>query len=296
MNQSIHADKLLNAQDIKEYIAEYNQLFIELYNKMVVRVKHKLDDVQHICDFIVEALVLLKENADMLHGPEKKQLAIDLVTSIVDTMTISDEDKAQLKAHVFPTLGYTIDLLIAVAKGYLFLQKVEDKVEEECAKCSAKCGGFKCAGCKKNKSKKHSRGLRDGEPTVEAPQTPDGVTDVTALSNQVYDDLRGMITNKQITAESIIGIVTLAMQLVQQFAGVKGADKKKIVINVVTRLVNEIPLDAGAKAAIQMVLNTTLDKTIDLIIGVANGDIDLVATVQNGVASCKQMCGCAPKQ
>jgi hypothetical protein len=201
-------------------------------------------------------------------------------------MTISEEDRTQLKASIYPTLGSTIDLFIAVAKGYLFLQKIDDKIDAECAKCHAKCGGSKCGGCQKNKVIT----LRSGEALLEAPQTPDGAIDVTFLSNQVYDELRGMITHKQVTPESIIGIVALAMQLVQQFAGVAGADKKKIVMNVITKLINEIPMEDGLRSTLQMILSTTVDKTIDLIIGVASGEIDLIKIVQDGVAKCKLMC------
>jgi hypothetical protein len=258
-----------------------------LHNKLIARVKDKLNDAKNFSDFVVEAIVLLKEEAHTLHGPDKKEMAIDLVKSVVENMEISDEDKAELKAKVFPTLGNTVDVLIAAAKGYLFLQKVEDAV---CAKCTAKCGGGKCSGCKKADT--NAKSFRSGEATLESPQTAEGVVDVTALSNTVYDELRAMITHKQVTPEGIIGIATLAMQLVQQFAGVSGADKKKIVINVVTKLIDEIPMGDGPKAALKMVLNTTLDKTIDLIIGVASGEIDLIGTVKDGVAQCKTMCGC----
>lgn len=292
MSHSQHANKLLNAVSIKEYFQEYNELFTELYNKLVVRVKDKLGDAKNFSDFVIEAIVLLKEEAHTLHGPDKKDLAIDLVESVVDSMTISDEDKAELKAKVFPTLGNTIDLFIAAAKGYMFLQKIDDAVDDACAKCTSKCGGGKCSGCKKADANAKSLS-RTGEATLEAPQSAEGGVDVTALSNVVYDELRGMITHKQIGVANIISIVTLAMQLVQQFAGVPGADKKAIVINVINRVVAEIPMSDADKAAVQAIVSTTLDKTIDFVVAVANGEIDLLGIVEDHVARCKAMCGCA---
>ena len=290
-SHSQHANKMLSAEDIKEYYKEYNQLFTELKNKLVTRVKNKLDDAKNFSTFVISAIVLLKEEAHTLHGPDKKDLAIALVESIVDNMTISDEDKAELKANAFPTLGNTIDLYIAAAKGYLFLQKVQDSVDDGCAKCTAKCSGGKCKGCKKTETKS-IRSIRSGEATVEAPQTAEGAVDITALSNIVYDELRGMITNKQVSLGSIINIVTLTMQLIQQFAGVKGGDKKLIVISVINRVVAEFPMSDSDRAAVQAIVATTLDQTIDFVVAVANGEIDLLGIVEDHVSRCKAMCGC----
>lgn len=283
MSHSVHANKLINAHDIKEYFIEYNALFTELYNKLVARVKDKMDDTHNFMTFVIEAIVLLKQEADTLHGYEKKELAIDMVKSIIDGMNISDEEKQELKDKVFPSLGSTIDALIAAAKGYLFLQKVQNNIEQ---KCNTKC----FVKSKKSNTKANVKSLRSGEATIEAPQSQDGTVDVTKLSNIVYDELRALVINKQITVANIISIVTLAMQLVQQFAGVSGANKKKIVVNVINRIVGEFPMSDADRAAVQAIVATTLDQTIDFIVGVANGDIDLIGMVEDGVARCKTMC------
>lgn len=287
-SHSEHANKLAIAHDIQQYCEEYNQLFTELYNRLVANLKDKLDDTKNFTSFIVAAMQLLTSEAVALHGYQKKELVIDLVKGVVDNMTISEEDKTTLKNFVFPTLDNTIDLFVAAAKGYLFFKKVGDKVEEGCNKCFAKCAG-KCSGCKKTEAPKAQKAP---ERNLVVPRTEEGAVDVTGLSNVVYDKLRGLITHKQITIANIVGIVTLAMQLVQQFAGVEGADKKKIVINVITRLVHEFPMSEADKAAVEAIVATTLDKTIDFVVAVANGDIDLLGIVEDHVARCKAMCGC----
>lgn len=295
MSHSIHANKLLNAGDIKEYFKEYNELLTELYNKLINRVKDKLGDAKNFSDFVIEAIIILKEEAHTLHGSDKKEIATDLVKSVVEQMEISDEDKTELKEKVYPTLDNTIDLYISAAKGYMFIQKIDDKIDDSCAKCQSKCGGgtkLKRRGSH-NKKNKSSKIVRSGEAVIEAPHTPEGTVDVTALSNVVYDELRGMITHKQVGIANIISIVTLAMQLVQQFAGVSGSDKKKIVINVINRVVDEIPMSPADKAAVQAIVATTLDKTIDFVVAVASGEIDLLGLVEENVARCKLMCGCA---
>lgn len=285
-SHSVHANKLALAENIQEYCEEYNELFTELYNKLIARLKDKLGDVNNFVAFVGEAICLLTDEAVAIHGYQKKEMVIDLVKGVVEDMAIPDEDKAALKKFVFPTLDNTIDLFIAVAKGYLYLKKVEDVVEEECAKCTARCAG-RCRGCKKEETT-----AKSATRELVAPRNGEGMVDVTELSNIVYDKIRGMITHKTVTIINIIGIVTLTMQLVQQFAGVEGADKKKIVINVINRLVKEIPMSDEDRVAVQAIVATTLDKTIDFVIAVANGEIDLLGMVEDGVARCKTMCGC----
>lgn len=287
-----HANKLAIADDIQEYCEEYNELFTELYNKLLARVKDRLDDANHFITFVGEAICLLSEEAVALHGYQKKELVIDLVKGVVNNMTISDEDKDGLRNFVFPTLDNTVDLFIAAAKGYLFFKKVEDAIDNGCTKCTARCGPNRCKGCKKQQSTAKARSKAAVSRDLIVPLDEEGVVDVTALSNVVYDKLRGMITHKTVTVANIIGIVTMVMQLVQQFAGVEGSDKKKIVVNVISRLVKEIPMSPEDKMAVEAIVATTLDKTIDFVMAVANGDIDLLGIVEDHVARCKIMCGC----
>lgn len=286
MPDSIHANKLLSASDIQEYFQEYNELFTELHGKLVVRLKGKLNDVNNFVDFVGAAMQLLTEEAVSLHGYQKKELVIDLVKKVVESMTVSDEEKETLKKFVLPTLDNTIDLFIAAAKGYFFLKNAEQDIDDACTKCQARCVG-KCSGCR-HTQKKERKAIKE-EVIV---RNEDGQVDVAALSNIVYDKLKTMITHKQVSIAGIIGIVTLAMQLVQQFAGVSGKDKKIIVISVITRLFDEIQMSDDDRFALKAIVATTLDHTIDFVIAIASGEIDLMGVVEDTVARCKIMCGC----
>jgi hypothetical protein len=286
MSHSEHANRLVSAQDIQEYFDEYNKLFTELHNKLVSRIKDKLDHADNFIEFVGTAIQLLSEEAVSLHGFQKKELVIDLVKGVVEAMDVTEEEKEKIRKSVFPTLDNTVDLFIAAAKGYMFLRKAEQHIEDACSRCQARCIG-KCSGCRHKTNK-----VKTAEEVLEAPRNEEGGVDITGLSNVVYDKLRSLITHKQVTISSIIGIVTLAMQLVQQFAGVSGEDKKKIVISVINRLIEEFPMSDEDRLAIKAVVATTLDKTIDFVIAIANGEIDLLGVIEDTVARCKLMCGC----
>lgn len=282
-----YIEKIVDAQDIQEYFEQYNELFTELLNKLVAKLKTKTDDACNFVVFVAEAVKIISEEAMMLHGYQKKEMVIDLVKSVVETMDIDEVEKTKLRNFIFPSIDNTIDLFIAAAKGYLFLQKVEQDIDEGCAKCQASCSGGGCGGCKKTKNKakkpvKTLHVLRDGEGGVYL----EGLVDV------VYGKLHTMITNKTITVSNVIAIVTLTMQLVQQYASLTGQEKKYIVIHVVTKLVNEIPMNEDDRFAVQAIVNTTLDKTIDYVVAVANGEIDLLGQIEETVGRCKAMCGC----
>jgi hypothetical protein len=290
MNKNLHANKLISAEDIQKYCQEYNELFTDLFNKLLVRVKDKTDDVHNFIVFVSEAIKLLSDEAVELHGYQKKEMVIDLVKGVVETMPIDDEDKEKLKCFVFPSLDNTIDLFIAAAKGYLFLQKVEDKIEEGCAKCQARCGGGQCIGCRKASHQEKKKGVNT---SLAAPRDGEGAVLVENLTTVVYDRLRGMITHKQVTVSNIVAIVTLAMQLVQQYVTLTGQQKKYIVIHVINKLVAEIPMSDDDRLAVQALVSTTLDKTIDYVISVATGEVDLLGQIEETVGRCKAMCGCA---
>lgn len=280
-----------HARDIQQYVNEYNKLFTELHKKLIKKLNNQLNHANNFVDFISCAIQLLTQESVSLHGFQKKEMVIDLVKGVVETMKISDEDKEILKKCVFPTLDNTVDLFIAAAKGYMFLNETADIVEDGCTKCQAKCNGSKCFGCRHSENKR-SKKNRSTSTHKKAPLDMKGNIDITALSDIVYDKVKEMITHKQVTIANVIGIVTLAMQMVQQFAGVSGTDKKKIVISVVHRLLNEIPMDEADKFAIQVLVDVTLDKTIDFVVGIANGDIDLLGVMEETVTRCKIMCGC----
>ena len=285
ISKNLHAQRAITANDIKTYVSQYNALFSDIYNKLLVKLQDRTDNISNFIVFVAESIKIISEEAASLHGYQKKELAIDLVKSVVESMPIDEEDKNVLRNFVYPSLDNTVDLFIAAGKGYLFLKKVEEEIEAECAKCQTKCSNIKCAGCRHNKAIRRSI-------LLDVPRTGEGVVYLEQLTDVVYSNLRDMLSKKQVTVNNIIGIVTLAMQLVQQYGTLNGVEKKQVVVNAITRVVDEIPMNESDRIAVKAVVATTLSKTIDYVIAIANGEIDLFGQIEEGVARCKVMCGC----
>lgn len=278
----------LKIRDIQEFCGTYKELFTKIHNRLLENVKDQLDQIQNYTNFVLITVQLLARERDNLHGFQKKEMVIDIVKGVVDNMTISDQEKQQIRDCIFPTLDNTVDLFIATAKGYLFLNKAKDYMTDSCIKCKKSCKEGGCFGCKRGK--RHNKQFQPR--VLEPPIDGNGDVDITALSNIVYDQIRGVVTHKKITIANILSIVTLSMQLVQQFALVDGPNKKAIVLNVINRLMDELPVEETDKQAIKILIDTTLNKTIDLIIDIANGKVDLLGSIEDTVARCKLMCGC----
>lgn len=270
------------ADNIQDYVEEYTKIFQNVYNNVLLFAKDKLDKADNVVDFLMLAMTAVNEHG-RLHGFEKKEIVKDVVAKLVETMTIDDEQKDELRRVVTPHLDETIDFMIAAAKGYLFLEKVGDKVEEGFQKC--------CLPCKR---KSRRRGGARQPKTFELPPH----RSITGLADIIYDKVRGMITSKSVSISNIVSIVTIVMQFVQQYPALAGGEKKQIVKHVIYRLIDEIPINPLDREGIKAFLNTTLDKTIDYVISVARGDIDLIGKISDVIDKCGTSCGgcCGKKE
>lgn len=246
---------------------EYNQIFVEVYQQM----SEKLSSIRDFVSIITNTMVLLN-NQTQLHGYQKKEMVLDLAAKLIEDMNVSEEEKTVLRHYVFSTLGNTVDLFIATAKGYLMLKKAKENMDK-------KCIGGKCF------SKKMTTVKRDM--VVESVIAP---IDISQLTNDIYEQLKKIVQNKTINSSNIIQIATVAMQLIQQYMNIPGAQKKQIVMDVVSRLINEIQMNESDRDILRSIVSMTLDKTIDLVIGIANGDIDILKIIDDGIVFCKKTC------
>ena len=262
-------------ENIEEYCADYSVKLQQLYDDVLVFAKTKLEDGDNIIDFLIEAMKKVCTFTE-IHGYEKKELVLDVVRKVIDIMTIKDDEKDRLRKNVAPFLDHIVDLMIASAKGYLFLEKVSDKAEEY-ADDIAKSG---CCGPFKPKKKLNNKKLKQ-LPTERG---------VNGLVDLVYDKIKSMISNRKVTVSNIVTIVTLCMQIVQQYPSLEGAEKKEVVKQVVYRIVEETNLSEEDKLSLKVFLDATLDKTIDFVIKVANGEIDIIGKVEEIVTRCTAMC------
>lgn len=85
------------------------------------------------------------------------------------------------------------------------------------------------------------------------------------LYDDLYDQLKKAIVNKKITTSSIVIIASQAMEIVQQYPDLTGAQKKDIVLGLLHRLVDDSKIDDDEKKAVKDAIDTTVSVSIDLI-------------------------------
>lgn len=232
---------------------EFDALFEKL-NSFFMQIEHTADN---FVDVLVKAMEMVEEWSRGLgeklkiHGLEKKELVEGLIEKLADKFE-SGADVVQL--HVKYWMDKLIDILVTAAKGQLHFNE------------TIKAG---CGPCKKTNSKK-----------VKAHATPKDVGEVDKVIEQVHNEVKNAIVNKQFTASNFIVLVTLVMQVVEKAPQLTGPEKKEVAVKVIKRLILEIPMPGADKEAIGIIVETTLSKTIDFIIAAANGEFDFGKIVE----------------
>lgn len=94
---------------------------------------------------------------------------------------------------------------------------------------------------------------------------------------QVYNQIKEWVDKTENPdASNIIVLVTLLIKCVENVAKDKeGAYKKNLVLTVLTKVINESKLEPDAKAALLVIVHTTIPVIIDTMISIANKEIDI---------------------
>lgn len=129
--------------------------------------------------------------------------------------------------------------------------------------------------------------------TTNAPSGTGPTVAVTAaLIDQACAAVQKAIATKQITAATIMSLLTTAMTEVEKIAGLTGAQKKELVVQVVDRLIDEIP-GSTDKSAIKAAADLLLPGVIDVVVDAANGNLGLGQPAGGaGAAPCAGCSGC----
>jgi hypothetical protein len=97
------------------------------------------------------------------------------------------------------------------------------------------------------------------------------MTDLASRFNTIYDKLKAIIHEKEVSASNIMSIVASAMRIVDSFGDLSGPQKKEIVIGLIKKIVDDLPLKVGDKDSIQAFIDFTLPTVIDNIISATKG-------------------------
>jgi hypothetical protein len=115
---------------------------------------------------------------------------------------------------------------------------------------------------------------------MELPKTDPvaSTTDIGIIADaltQAYDKIKQHYNAKEFTIMDIIPIATNIMQLVDVNKKLKGVDKQSIVIQIITRLVDESNLAPEQKELAHTLIDTVLPLAITAIIAASRGLLDL---------------------
>ena len=90
----------------------------------------------------------------------------------------------------------------------------------------------------------------------------------------VYNNVKKIFVDKSVDTANIVNLTVHTMQLVEVIPHLTGGDKKNIVIEVIKLLISDSPLDDNTKAALDLIVQTTLPILIDTIISASSGDFN----------------------
>lgn len=251
--------------------------FNTLYGKLCTYLNPLDTKLHSFVSLLVKSMELVHEWSQSLektiivHGLEKKEIVISLMTQIAEKFEDKKQELLNIERLVMDKL---IDVFVAAEKGQYAFREMQEKVTKCCTK-------------KTPQITKAQRKRRDGtiEPTNTT--TTSSASDVESAVNLVYDNIKAMIVKKQFNASSFVTLVAMVMQILGQLPQLSGPEKKYVAIQVITRLVQEIPIPGIDEATATLLINTTLSKMIDFIISASNGDFNFTQMLE-------QVKGCFP--
>jgi|SRR5579871_5383255 len=106
----------------------------------------------------------------------------------------------------------------------------------------------------------------------------------------IFQAIMMMIKNKTLDGASLITITVDAMEFVEQIPSLSGADKKAIVLEVITLIINACPIDDNIKSVLDTIVANVLPTVIDTIVAATHNGVN-INTLKIKLA---KMCACCP--
>lgn len=101
-----------------------------------------------------------------------------------------------------------------------------------------------------------------------------------------YAQLKGRIRDVEITPQTIITVLRVAMEVVEM-TQLKGEDQRVLAVRLVRRAVEEAPIsDDREKLLLDMIDNGILDNTIELVVAATRGQINVNTALECATACC----------
>jgi len=99
--------------------------------------------------------------------------------------------------------------------------------------------------------------------------------------DRIYNAVRASIVDKKLTGGRVTIMITTAMTAVERLGNLSGPEKKDLVLHVLDRIVDEIPVDESEKDAIRAAL-ALAPVVIDSIVSAAKGQLGSIGKSSHG--------------
>lgn len=114
----------------------------------------------------------------------------------------------------------------------------------------------------------------------------------TEVFVQTYDKLAAMVANKRFSASNWIALIPMAMEIVETIPNLHGSQKRGVVVDLLVKLISEIPMADEDRAIIMTLVRTALPAIIDTICDGTLGKIavNIAEQVEEGARKCFAKC------
>ena len=107
--------------------------------------------------------------------------------------------------------------------------------------------------------------------------------------NKLYKNFKTEIENIdgfQLNTHNLLKILKIGIEIVE-FLNLKGSEKKRLVIDLVKKYIEEVEIDNLEKnMCLELVINGTVEGTIELVISASNGELNINNVIDLGSSCC----------
>lgn len=107
--------------------------------------------------------------------------------------------------------------------------------------------------------------------------------------NKLYENFKAKIENIdgfQLNTHNLLKILKIGIEIVE-FLNLKGTEKKRLVIDLVKKYVEEVEIDNLEKnMCLELINNGTVEGTIELVISASNGELNINNVIDLGSSCC----------
>ena len=93
------------------------------------------------------------------------------------------------------------------------------------------------------------------------------VTFPLVAAKHMYEELKRILEGGALTQENIVMILVSLMQSAESYQGLTGSQKKAVILDAITHIIDDQMEDGGPKEQLKLVVELTLPSVVDVVVG-----------------------------